>query len=255
MTNKNALAKNLRFLMSNKNVTVRQLARDLGMSSATIVHLSKGRCVPRRATIECLANYFGVAPNLLRFGDVETGEVDVKDFGDNDFITQVHLEHAKPRRMLPLVRASLAYWWFMLDREEKLAQADPDYVKETVTDEEGRPFTSFDDIEERNSVAVPLPITSGRKIELAIAVDNNDLSPMILDGDIVYIEVTTHVKSGDLVVASGDHGKIILGRLSRQNGKTFVKPDYFASFAPAKGDLVEVQDVFGIVAFLFRSLS
>ena len=251
MTNENKIAKNLKFLMKTRSVTVRQIAESLGMSGATIVHITQGKSVPRKATIQSLAGYFGVSANMMLFGDIETGELEIKDFGDDGFEKQIDLEDEKlsRRKLIPVVPLGNAYYWFLATLELELRENDPDHEPETITEEDGRPINDPDELATHVPIALPFPSTRQKNIDVAIRIDNDDLSPMILDGDYAYIELTHNIKSGDLVIASTNEGKTMIGRITRRNDKFYIQREYFTSLS---NNITEVNKIFGKVAGIFR---
>ncbi len=62
--------RNFRKIMASRGVTVRALATALGMGTTSIQALRSGS-IPRPSTVEKIASYFGVEPNLLAFGRLD----------------------------------------------------------------------------------------------------------------------------------------------------------------------------------------
>lgn len=253
MANENKISENLRYLMKTRSVTVRQIAEALGMSGATIVKITHGRSVPRKATVQSLAGYFGVSANVMLFGDVKTGKVEEKDFGDEGFEKQIILENEKLtyRKLVPIVSFANAYLWFLASREQERKENDPDYQPVDITDEDGRPITDPDELTLASPIALPLTTKKQRNIDVVILIDNDDLSPMVIDGDYAYIDTAPTIKGDDLVIASAEEGKVIIGRLTRRNDKLFIQREYFSSLSPS---LIEVHEIFGKVAGIFRKI-
>lgn len=101
--NKEAMSKNLRYFMSQKEVTPKRLSRDIDIPYTTVLSWLKGDNYPRIDKIDLLAEYFGIMKSdLIEDNDrhIISKESAVKNINiakmvkkmqeDNDFYTMVN---------------------------------------------------------------------------------------------------------------------------------------------------------------------
>lgn len=178
--------RNFELLQIRSGLSWFEIARRADIDYATIYRMmnSKDGYSPRSRTRERLAYVFGVDANAMRntLFDDET-PIKVRDKGD---LPQEDYKF-NPER-IPLAKSTYALDWLSLLDDDLPSTDDGFFVTEKWLP--------------------PLPFqTKDNQRLIAIKAVGNALAPMILEGDLVYLDrVTEHektgVKNGDLILAA-----------------------------------------------------
>lgn len=179
--------KNFRYLVDRSGLSLYEVAKKANLDYTTVYRIlkSKQSNEPRARTRAVVARVFGVDPSAMSRTTFDH-DTPFKVLPDEEIPTQ-HSSPSRSKEDIPLAKSTYAL--------QVLAILDDDLPVDS------------DGLFETESWLPPLPFHSKEEQKLvAIKAVGNALAPMILEGDLVYLDQVTEpkktgVKNGNLVLA------------------------------------------------------
>lgn len=214
-------ADNVRYLMERSGLSIRRLAAAVQLNPSSIARILSSGAVPRKKTIEVVAEYFHISPEAILNGSLreETAEaLKQKGFFDKDYLASLlpNGDILTPRpTYIPVLDMSKVVEFFtrrdLADKEE----ANFEYRLWPGDENESKAVTC------------------------AVRIESDEMSPLIKAGDLVFF-TSANVSSGSVVLAESK-GSALLGRLSKGPTKSWITYDNKEVGGP---DRIEVNAVY-----------
>lgn len=182
------IAANIKKLITKNKISQKELASHINISPSTLSDYLNLRSNPSHGVIQRIANYFGVMKS-----DIDS------TYKENNDITEIYnkLEKIRQKRVL-----SCAEQHLMVQEEEK--KGDNIIHFNNYTDQElevngflsaGTGETLFDDFAFKTTYKGYAP-----PHDIALQVNGDSMEPMFENKQIIFVEKTTQIKSGQIGV-------------------------------------------------------
>lgn len=205
-----AMVKELRL---NKNLTMEQLAEELGKTKSTISKWEKGTRSPKIYEIEEIAKFFGVEPKKMMFGDNSTPIAPQVDLIPSTLqkitSTSSQLEQPRQEKVLSFANEQLEEQNNVISMFDRKVEETENYITDYV---EGLVAAGLGAYQEDNlHMEVKLRADDvPDKYDTIAKVAGNSMEPLIQDNDLLFIKVSSQVDMNDIGIF-------------QVNGKNFVK--------------------------------
>ncbi|HEN2425319.1 TPA: helix-turn-helix domain-containing protein [Streptococcus agalactiae] len=182
-----AMVKELRL---NKNLTMEQLAEELGKTKSTISKWEKGTRSPKIYEIEEIAKFFGVEPKKMMFGDNSTPIAPQVDLIPSTLqkitSTSSQLEHKRQLNVLDYAETQLEQQNTVTDLfsynyyDQALSAGTGQYLNEV------------------NVETIELPVNIDA--DFVVPVYGDSMEPEYYSGDYVFVKLSVELTDGDIGV-------------------------------------------------------
>ncbi|KLK50274.1 repressor [Streptococcus agalactiae] len=182
-----AMVKELRL---SKNLTMEQLAEELGKTKSTISKWEKGTRSPKIYEIEEIAKFFGVAPKKMMFGDNPTSinpQVElIPSILQKINSTSSQLEHKRQLNVLDYAETQLEQQNTVTDLfsynyyDQALSAGTGQYLNEV------------------NVETIELPVNIDA--DFVVPVYGDSMEPEYYSGDYVFVKLSVELADGDIGV-------------------------------------------------------
>ncbi|MCY7250535.1 helix-turn-helix domain-containing protein [Streptococcus agalactiae] len=182
-----AMVKELRL---NKNLTMEQLAEELGKTKSTISKWEKGTRSPKIYEIEEIAKFFGVEPKKMMFGDNSTPIAPQVDLIPSTLqkitSTSSQLEHKRQLNVLDYAETQLEQQNTVTDLfsynyyDQALSAGTGQYLNEV------------------NVETIELPVNIDA--DFVVPVYGDSMEPEYYSGDYVFVKLSVELADGDIGV-------------------------------------------------------
>ncbi|KGR72866.1 XRE family transcriptional regulator [Streptococcus phocae subsp. salmonis] len=189
-----AMVKELRL---NKNLTMEQLAEDLGKTKSTISKWEKGTRSPKIYEIEEIAKYFGVEPREMMFGNYSTPTNPKVELIPSTLqkitSTSSKLEHKRQLKVLDYTEIQLDEQTKEKQKNNKVIRLFPyDYYDHAASAGTGQYLNDV------RVETIELPVDYDA--DFVIPVYGNSMEPEYYSGDYVFVKLSVDLSDGDIGV-------------------------------------------------------
>ena len=187
-------------LCKEKGVTAYQVAKETGVSTATLSSWKVGRYTPKAEKIKKLADYFGVSPEYFHIGK-EPKTININRSAVMGAIDQVLAATDADKKAISTILASVN-------------ASEPKSVRIPVLGRiaAGIPLEMIEDIVDWEEVDAE---TAKQGEIFALQIKGNSMEPRIVDGDVVILHRQEDAESGDIVIATVNGNEATCKRLRK----------------------------------------
>lgn len=197
------IADNIRNFIMNKNITQKQLAKEIGISPSTLSDYLNLRSNPSHGVIQKIADYFGVGKS-----DIDTTFKDSQEDSFSSKVVNIMSALTQPRKY-----NVLNYAENQLDEQNGIVKISG-YIKEDIPEyttsglygalSAGTGQQIFDNpIEE---VEIPTSIIPNEPYDIMLKIIGDSMQPAFKDGEYVFIKLTKDIRSGQFaaIIVDGE---------------------------------------------------
>lgn len=197
------IADNIRNFIINKNITQKQLAKEIGISPSTLSDYLNLRSNPSHGVIQKIADYFGVGKS-----DIDTTFKDSQEDSFSSKVVNIMSSLTQPRKY-----NVLNYAENQLDEQNGIVKLSG-YIKEDIPEyttsglygalSAGTGQQIFDNpIEE---VEIPTSIIPSQPYDIMLKIVGDSMQPAFKDGEYVFIKLTKDIRSGQFaaIIVDGE---------------------------------------------------
>lgn len=197
------IADNIRSFIINKNITQKQLAKEIGISPSTLSDYLNLRSNPSHGVIQKIADYFGVGKS-----DIDTTFKDSQEDSFSSKVVNIMSSLTQPRKY-----NVLNYAENQLDEQNGIVKLSG-YIKEDIPEyttsglygalSAGTGQQIFDNpIEE---VEIPTSIIPSQPYDIMLKIVGDSMQPAFKDGEYVFIKLTKDIRNGQFaaIIVDGE---------------------------------------------------